>query len=331
MKTAASPIQPGDVFGELTVLAPAGIQLNGSNTWICKCSCGAICKVSARALRNGGRRSCGHLKRTDKAGVRSGRLVAVRQMAKRENGFVVWLCRCDCGNVALLLSSNVGSTKSCGCLQRGRGKPVRARCPACGDLFEISLDGNPTPQFCPSCAPKYRGQTWRVCPICKTLFPAPPSDKTVTCSKECSAQWRRLTHAGVSNHWSDEARAKCSQRGQTDNLKLGSPAAQRSPAAGRFETNQEAKVWTLIDPSGNEIVVRNLRMWARDHTDLFGKPPGDHSANQISAGFAQIVQTMLGKRKTPAMSYFGWTLKCLPQVPEQPPPSLPPSKRRSKG
>ena len=77
---------------------------------------------------------------------------------------------------------------------------------------------------------------------------------------------------------------------------------QQSLIAGRFETNQEAKIWTLVDPCGNEITVRNLILWARENTALFEKPEGDRSAHQIASGFRAIALTMCGKRKTTAMS-----------------------------
>lgn len=120
----------------------------------------------------------------------------------------------------------------------------------------------------------------------------------------------------------DAAKARLSTRGQPQNLQLGTAAAQRSPVAGRYETNQEAKVWILISPTGEEIIVRNLLLWARAHTDLFGKPPGDKSAGQIAAGFRAIASTLTGKRRPgsrgrPAYTYFGWTLKGPPVHPEQ--------------
>lgn len=55
----------------------------------------------------------------DITGMRSGRLVAIRQVpAKRRNA--MWLVRCDCGNEAIVVSYGIskGSTKSCGCLVR---------------------------------------------------------------------------------------------------------------------------------------------------------------------------------------------------------------------
>lgn len=257
----------------------------------------------------------------DLSGKRFGRLVAIRPIRKRigSDRHTVWFCKCDCGSVAVVPTNNlIQQTVSCGCVSRGpkMGDKDRAVCPGCGEKFTIELNGEKTPQFCDKCAPKYEGRNWKVCPICRKLFPSPESDKTVTCSKECSYEWKSRTHDGVSNKWSEESKAKKRELGQTDNLKLGTPAAMSSPIAGRFETNQEAKIWNLVDPSGNEIVVRNLTMWARENTERFGKPEGGKSAKQIVHGFYAIAETLRGTRKTPAMTYFGWTLKGLPIEPE---------------
>lgn len=258
----------------------------------------------------------------DFTGRRFGRLVAIRPVRKRldTDRHTMWFCKCDCGSVTVVPTNNlIQQTVSCGCVSRGprMGDMVRAVCPGCGEKFTIELNGEKTPQFCPECAPKHEGRNWKVCPVCRKLFPSPESDKTVTCSKECSAEWKRRTHEGVSNQWREESREKKRGQGQTDNLKLGTPAAMASPVAGRFETNQEAKIWTLVDPSGNEIVVRNLLMWARENTDKFGKPEGDKSAMQIAGGFRAIALTLRGKRKAASMTYYGWTLKDLPREPEE--------------
>lgn len=160
----------------------------------------------------------------------------------------------------------------------------------------------------------------RTCVICGKPFECYPSDNRVTCSKDCRRERQRRIVRQRPVQWGPDARARASARGQTDNLKKGLAAAQASPKAGRFETNQEAKIWTLVDPAGNEIVVRNLLLWARENTERFHKPPGDKSAIQISSGFKAIAQTMRGKRGAPgkpsgAMTYFGWTLKCIPEEP----------------
>ena len=312
----------GQKFGELTVLQDTGErQRGGGAVWLCRCSCGKICKASGNALTDGRKKSCGHTKMRKKKKKRFGRLVAIRPIRRRiesqPNSFA-WICKCDCGSVMIAASPNLinGVKKSCGCLLRGGGKG-HVVCPSCGERFLINIDGNPTPQFCEKCAPKYEGRNWKVCPVCRKLFPSPASEKTVTCSKECSAEWKRKTHDGVSNKWNEDSKDKKRKQGQTDNLKLGTPAAMASPIAGRFETNQEAKIWTLIDPLGNEILVRNLLMWSRENTEQFGKTEGDKSAKQIADGFRAIALTMRGKRKHPSMTYFGWTLKDAPKEREE--------------
>lgn len=260
--------------------------------------------------------------KTDLSGRRFGRLVAIRPVKKKQDRdrHTMWFCKCDCGSVTVVPTNNLNQqTVSCGCVSRGPqiGYAIRAVCPGCGQKFEIKLNGEKTPQFCSQCAPKYSDRNWKVCPVCRKLFPSPASDKTVTCSKECSFEWKRITHERVSNQWNETAKERKRQEGQTDNLKMGTEAAKKSPIAGRFETNQEAKIWTLVDPSGNEIVVRNLSMWARENTERFGKPEGDKSARQIVHGFYAISQTLKGERKTPSMTYFGWTLKDVPKEPEE--------------
>ena len=53
------------------------------------------------------------------AGARFGRLTAVADTGRRaSNGAVVWRCRCDCGGVVEVISTNLGKgTRSCGCLR----------------------------------------------------------------------------------------------------------------------------------------------------------------------------------------------------------------------
>lgn len=55
----------------------------------------------------------------DRAGVRYGRLVALRPLPKPTGKHVPWLCVCDCGAEAVVVSCRLGkSTNSCGCLAR---------------------------------------------------------------------------------------------------------------------------------------------------------------------------------------------------------------------
>jgi len=58
----------------------------------------------------------------DISGQRFGRLVALRSTEERKNGSVMWECRCDCGNTAIVKSKQLlsRSTLSCGCLRKER-------------------------------------------------------------------------------------------------------------------------------------------------------------------------------------------------------------------
>ena len=56
----------------------------------------------------------------DITGKRFGRLVAIEPTDKRQGGYIVWKCKCDCGNISYVTTHNLlsGNTKSCSCLQK---------------------------------------------------------------------------------------------------------------------------------------------------------------------------------------------------------------------
>ena len=58
--------------------------------------------------------------KTDITNHRFGRLVAIKRERVDKNYQQYWLCKCDCGNTAIvrLSSLNNGHTSSCGCLQK---------------------------------------------------------------------------------------------------------------------------------------------------------------------------------------------------------------------
>lgn len=109
----------GDRFGRLLVVG----HYEGKY-WSCVCDCGTEKKVREDSLENGTTRSCGCLMRElakeretdnykDKTGKRFGRLTVVKWVGSGN-----WLCKCDCGNEKIVLTSSLmsGGTKSCGCL-----------------------------------------------------------------------------------------------------------------------------------------------------------------------------------------------------------------------
>jgi len=130
----------GKTFGRLTVLRDSEEKNKwGSILWECLCSCGNLAKVRTSNLTGGITRSCGcinneriaQIQKKDLRGQKFSRLTVLEDSGKRRKGRVVWLCRCDCGNLAEIPTSYLtsGKTKSCGCLKieiaKARGKKFR--------------------------------------------------------------------------------------------------------------------------------------------------------------------------------------------------------------
>lgn len=117
----------GQVFGRLTVVAPTEERQSESVVWVCHCSCGKECCISARSLRQGGTKSCGCLRKESiSARTRGhlenrqfGRLTVIALTNKRDRyRHTIWLCRCSCGKECEISATNLltGNTLSCGCL-----------------------------------------------------------------------------------------------------------------------------------------------------------------------------------------------------------------------
>ena len=122
----------GERFGRLTVLFRSPNK--GHRTvWHCKCDCGNEVDVLTDHLRSGHTQSCGCLQkeRTSKArssnllNQRFGKLKVIEKTNERLNGFILWKCQCDCGNIIKVRTPNLTSkhTQSCGCvLSKGEQK-----------------------------------------------------------------------------------------------------------------------------------------------------------------------------------------------------------------
>lgn len=160
---------------------------------------------------------------------------------------------------------------------------------------------------------KDQSQTIKRCVVCGAEFAASPTSKKITCSPECSATRKRETHLGKANTWTDESRQALSARGETPNLKLGTPAAQLSPISGPFETNQEAKIWFIrYLPTGEEFEVRNLNKWARDNAESLAPDPWQNAV----AGLRRVNASLRGKTRTPVSRWKDWTLYGVSMRPE---------------
>jgi len=147
----------------------------------------------------------------------------------------------------------------------------------------------------------------KTCPVCGRSFECPPSSKKRTCSKACSSIWKSITHTGKKY----KSGKKRLPRQSLENLKLGMKAAQKSPNAGRYPTNVNARMWHVRSPDGVEYRFRNLNLWARQNAHLFGEAPIDAAVNRIRSGFAQIkrsIEGKLGPNQRPTSTYKGWEL-----------------------
>lgn len=119
----------GRRFGKLVAVAPTQERKHGAVLWRCRCDCGREVLVESRRLKPGVIRSCGcdsasaHPK--DLTGQRFGRLVVTEKTEKRsKNRYVLWRCRCDCGNEIETTKDRLlsGNTTSCGCARHPERK-----------------------------------------------------------------------------------------------------------------------------------------------------------------------------------------------------------------
>ena len=144
----------------------------------------------------------------------------------------------------------------------------------------------------------------KTCPVCSRRFDAPPSG-SVTCSRACGGAMSGRSRVGKPHKWGVAAKRRLSARGQTPNLKAGTPAARLSPVAGPYETNQEAKVWHLRNVRTRaEYRVTNLHKFCRDNPGLFTPTPWQRAY----AGLRQVQASLTGKTPRAVTRYKDWTL-----------------------
>lgn len=120
----------GKRFGRLTVISYIQKKERGSH-WLCKCDCGNEKIVPGEYLTRGKTKSCGCLRKEsinnkeggrkgiNLAGQQFGFLTAIEPTEQRNNGSIVWKCKCKCGNEILVPARNLtgGGRISCGCLK----------------------------------------------------------------------------------------------------------------------------------------------------------------------------------------------------------------------
>jgi hypothetical protein len=108
----------GQRFGKLVAVRPVEEKSGSFIKWQCNCDCGNSVIVSGNDLRSGHTKSCGCASIKDLTGQRFGKLTVINHTNERSNRSVMWVCQCDCGNMASVSSKNLstGTTQSCGCL-----------------------------------------------------------------------------------------------------------------------------------------------------------------------------------------------------------------------
>ena len=92
-----------------------------------RCDCGKEYERLLFSLLNSADPSCGCVKPRfiDRTGQQFGKLTVIRLAERKAEGRgdgSSWLCKCDCGNEAIVRTTNLatGHTKSCGCLSKRR-------------------------------------------------------------------------------------------------------------------------------------------------------------------------------------------------------------------
>lgn len=129
----------GQKFGELTVISviPNKRSKEGSQYWLCQCSCGKQIEVKTNHLTTGNTKSCGcvrinklkeqnSLRAIDISNQKFGLLTALYPNGTNNNNSIVWHCKCDCGKETDVSVSDLksGNTKSCGCLKSSYGEYI---------------------------------------------------------------------------------------------------------------------------------------------------------------------------------------------------------------
>lgn len=124
----------GQKFGRLTVLQKTNERnSSGGILWLCKCDCGNICKRPTSTLKKEGIHSCGcyniekiiAVNQKDLVNKKFGKLTVLQKTNERNSfGGVLWLCKCDCGNVVKVETHSLtsGNTTSCGCINYSIGE-----------------------------------------------------------------------------------------------------------------------------------------------------------------------------------------------------------------
>lgn len=119
----------GETFHRLTVVSRAE-KRGRRSLWLCRCECGKEITTDSDKLRSGHTKSCGcfqkdrvsELRSTDLTGQKFGRWTVVGTDKREYGKHTRYICKCECGTEKSVSgpSLKIGSSLSCGCLQKER-------------------------------------------------------------------------------------------------------------------------------------------------------------------------------------------------------------------
>ena len=125
----AKKINPGQKFGNLTVISDTGERKRRRSIWNCRCICGTDIERDSADLLNPHKQSCGKKScavpiPTVEPGAVFGKLTVIEYDHTNEHRAIFWKCRCECGREVLVRGQCLrnGMTVSCGnkgCRQTG--------------------------------------------------------------------------------------------------------------------------------------------------------------------------------------------------------------------
>lgn len=115
----------GQKYGKLKVLKFAGMNKARRSTWECLCVCGKKTIKTMESLKKGRATiSCGCAQNVkDELGKKYGRLLVIKKLKQRRNGYAYWECLCVCGKLVSVTGMSLrAGTVSCGCAQKDAGR-----------------------------------------------------------------------------------------------------------------------------------------------------------------------------------------------------------------
>jgi len=113
----------GKKFNNLTVTRYISSTSTGKTQWECLCACGNVCILTRKMLTGGKRKSCGCLKHSSRiknnlTGRVFGMWTVIKLSDFKKDRRTYWTCKCSCGTVRDVNSSNLmrGGSTGCGCV-----------------------------------------------------------------------------------------------------------------------------------------------------------------------------------------------------------------------